>query len=155
MAALKDLQDAYLQLRGKKAEKKALAQSFKDELEHDAGYQEVLEQMKQLREKKKQIENECYARAMQDVARLEELKSDVKSQEILISDIAINLYMQNETVELVDEYNNVYEPSFVVRFKKSGELRSSSAPSMAPAEVSEEEAAPEAGAALSEGLAAA
>ncbi|MFH0928309.1 MAG: hypothetical protein V1821_02430 [bacterium] len=122
MADIAQLQQAYIALREKKEAKKEILQAFSDELEHDSHYQEVLEQIKTLREEKKRIEAECYARAMADVQRLEELKLDCKSHEELISDLALTLYLQNQSVEVTDEYNNKYAPLFVVRFKKSGEV---------------------------------
>jgi len=122
MASLAKLQEAYKQLMDKKAARKDIAQSFKDDLENNARYREISEELKSLREEKKQIENEVYARSMADVQKLEDLKSDVKTHEMLVSDIAISLMMQNEEVEVSDEYNNKYEAQFGVKFKKTGEV---------------------------------
>jgi len=120
--SLDQLQDAYRRLREKKIERKEIKKSFADELSHNSRYQEILDEMKTLREEKKQIETEAYAQALADSQRLDDLKVDIQSQEQMVSDIALNLFMKNEVIEVRDEYENLYEPSFVVRFKKTGDL---------------------------------
>lgn len=122
MASIQKLQEAYKQLTDKKAQRKEIAKSFKDDLQNHARYREIAEEMKALREEKKQIENEIYSQSMADVEKMEDLKEDVKTHEALVSDIAVSLMMQNESVEVMDEYNNKYEAQFVVRFKKTGDM---------------------------------
>ena len=122
MASLEKLQEAYKQLTDKKAQRKEIQASFKDDLDTNARYREIAEELKALREEKKQIENEVYSRSMVDVQRMEDLKQDVKTHEMLVSDLAVNLMMQNESVEVTDEYNNKYEAQFGVKFKKTGDV---------------------------------
>ncbi|MEI7741578.1 MAG: hypothetical protein WCJ29_03670 [bacterium] len=135
MSSLDKLQEAYKQLLDKKGQRKEIMQSFKDELNNTARYREIVEKMTELREEKKQLENEVYARSMADIQKVEDLKQDIKTHEMLVSDIAVNLMMQNESVEVVDEYNNKYEAQFVARFKKTGDVAKEQA---AVAEMAEE-----------------
>lgn len=103
-----------------KKERKTIRDSWKDALQHESRYQEIIEEMKSLREEKKRIETEVRESSPRDAQKVDELTLEIKSMEELVSDLALNLFMKDETVEIVDEYNNRYVPQFVVRFKKDG-----------------------------------
>ena len=114
------LNKTYQDIKQMKKERKTIKDSWRDALQHDTRYQEVVEEMKSLREEKKRIEAEVIESSPRDAQKADELSFEIKSSEELVSDLALNLYMKDETVEIVDEYNNRYVPQFVVRFKKDG-----------------------------------
>lgn len=114
---MKDLTDVHNRLQLKKAQRKDLKTSFQDELKNNARYQEILEKMAELKQEKKSIENEILSQQM-DRAKLEELNIDIKSDTEMLTDIAINMLLANEVVEIVDDYNAKWAPVFSVRFKK-------------------------------------
>src|SRR5690349_10604763 len=117
------LQEVHARLRAKKREKSEIQKAFKDELVNNPRYQQVAEQLKTLKEEKKSIENQAWAAASQDAEKFDLLGLDIKSDKELLSDIALNMYTKGETVEIVDEHNTKWVPSFTVNFKKDDELQ--------------------------------
>lgn len=116
--SLSRLQELHTELRAKKDERKKLKQAIKDELKHHARYAEVLDEAATLREEKKSIENQVRESVPQDAARLSDLDAEIKADEELMSDLAMNLILKNQSVELKDEYENRYLPLMKVIFKK-------------------------------------
>ncbi len=112
------LEEVHNRLQTKKKERRELKSSFQDELRNNARYMEIMEQMEVLKAEKKSIENEIRSREV-DAAKLDELKIDIQSDTILLADIALNMYVQQMPVEIVDELNARWVPVFGVRFKKS------------------------------------
>ncbi len=115
---MQSLEEIYTRLKTKRAERKDLKTSFQDELKNSARYQEILEEMLKLRTEKKSIENEILSREM-DKAKLEEMNIDIKTDTELLTDIVLNKFLANETVEVVDEINIRWVPAFSVKFKKA------------------------------------
>ncbi len=114
---MKDLTDVYNRLKLKKAQRKDLKTSFQDELKNHAKYQELAGKLAELRQEKKSIENEILSREM-DRAKLEELSLDIKTDTEMLTDIALNMFLAQEPVEIVDETNAKWMPVFTVRFRK-------------------------------------
>ena len=67
---------------------------------------------------KKAIENELKAAAQSDLDKLDELKVDIAADQEMLADIALNMYVKEETVEIIDEYDQAWYPEFKVAFKK-------------------------------------
>jgi predicted nuclease with TOPRIM domain len=112
------LQELHNELRQKKEERKKLKESIKDELKHHARYGEVVDEMTTLKAEKKSIETQVRESVPQDARRLADLDAEIKADEELMSDLAMNLILKNESVELRDEYENRYVPLMKVVFKK-------------------------------------
>jgi len=112
------LDEVHGRLQQKKKQKREITRSFQDELRSNARYMEILEKIEALKAEKKSIENEARARDL-DVAKLDELKVDIQSDTILLADIALNMYVQQLPVEILDELNAKWVPVFKVSFKKS------------------------------------
>lgn len=111
------LQDVHSRLLKKKKEKREMVRSFQDELRNNAHYMEILEKIETLKAEKKSIENEARGRDA-DTGKIEELKVDIQSDTILLADIALNMYVQQMPVEIVDDMNVKWAPVFKVSFKK-------------------------------------
>jgi len=112
------LQETYNELKQLQKEKKDLNAMLKDELSATQRYQELGEEMKKLREERKSIENEVKATAIKDAHRLDDLKIEIASLQELLSDLALNMYIANEPVEITDDSNQKWVPFFNVKFKK-------------------------------------
>lgn len=110
------LEAVYKRLQEKKRKRRDLNKSFQDELSVHPRYQEIVEELKKLREEKKSIENEV--RSSADVAELEALKADIKGDMEMLADITLNKFLAQENVEIVDDFNTRWVPAFSVRFKK-------------------------------------
>lgn len=125
-----NLEEVYHRIRDKKRQRAEIQRMFKDELAGEPRYQEVVDKMKALRDEKKSIENAAYARASKDAEKLDLLKLDIKSDQEMLSDIAINMYTKGESVEVVDEFNTRWVPNFNVRFVKDAENVETHAPAV-------------------------
>lgn len=112
------LQELHNELREKKDERKKLKQAIKDELTHQPRYAELVEEMTALKTEKKSIENHVRESVPKDAQRLDDLDAEIKADEELMSDMALNLILKNESVELRDQYENRYVPLMKVIFKK-------------------------------------
>ena len=110
------LHEVHARLKEKKAKKRDMNSMVNDQLSVNPRYQEIVEEMTKLREEKKAIENEL--RTPSDLQELEGLKMDIRGDHEMLADIALNLYIANEPVEILDEYNVKWVPVFAVRFKR-------------------------------------
>jgi len=121
-----DIQKLFDHIQEAKAEMKEIRKEYRDALSHDSSYQEITEQAKELREKKKLLESEIQAQMGNRWDRMEELKYDIAETQQMISDVAVNAFMKGESITLKDEYDTVYEPQFSVAFKKVDGVREES-----------------------------
>ena len=129
------LEEVHGRLRVKAREKSDLQKVFKDELANNPRYQQIAEQLKVLKEEKKSIENQVWAASSADAQKLDLLALDIKSDREMLSEMALNMYVKGETVQIVDEYNARWVPKFAVSFKKDDEMqeeRSSKAAAQVP-----------------------
>ena len=109
-----NLQEVFNRLQESKKKQRELKRDYRDTLENSPRYQEIVESIKDLREKKKQIEHET----KKDFPQLEQLKTDIASDNELLSDLALNSLVKGEPIEIADNDHNQYEPILSVRFKK-------------------------------------
>lgn len=116
--SLERLQDLHTEMRAKKDERKKIKQAIKDELKHHSRYGELVDELTALRSEKKSIETQVRESVPADAARLADLDIEIKADEELMSDLAMNLILKNQSVELKDEYENRYLPLMKVIFKK-------------------------------------
>ncbi len=112
------LDEVYKRILVNKNRQKEIRTMLKDELAHNARYQEINEETKTLRDEKKGIEQNVRAQS-KDFEEMEELKIELATDQELLSDIALNMYMKDQTVEFIDEYEQTWSPVFKVSFKKA------------------------------------
>lgn len=115
---MQDIQAVFNRIQEAKKKMKDLKESYKDALSTSQAYQDISEQMKTMREKKKQIEGEIKSQFNSEFTQIDDLKIDIASDMELISDIAVTKMMKGESIEIADQYDNEYEPIFKVNFKK-------------------------------------
>jgi len=120
---MQDIQTVFNEIREMKKEMKGIREMYKDALAQTDDYAEIVEKAKELRDKKKQIETRVQNSMGKSYEKFEDLKSEVAANEELLNDIAMSTLMEGKTVEVVDEFSNKYEPTYVVRFKKSNEIK--------------------------------
>lgn len=111
------LEEIYKRLEKNKKRKREIAKMISDELSHDSRYKELKEEMKALREEKKAIEQTVRAGAP-DAPEMDELKAEIQTDMELLSDLALNMYMKDQSIEIKDEYDQSWFPQFKVSFKK-------------------------------------
>lgn len=116
---MKDLQEVFNDLQDAKKNVKEIRKEYKDVLSHDSEYQDLLDEMKDLREQKKNYEISAQQSMGARWEELEDMKTEVKSMQEMISDISLSSLMKGETVEIRDQYDSLYEPVYNVSFKKA------------------------------------
>lgn len=113
------IQEAFDRISQIKKEQKNAKSAYRDALENSDNHRKISEELKSLREKKKQAET-IIKKDLGDVyQKIEDLELELKGQKEMIGDIAISSLMKGETVEVKDEYGNFYEPVWSVKFKKN------------------------------------
>lgn len=122
---MEKLQTVFDRMQKRKKELKEIRKMYKDGLDNDTRYNNLVDDLGNLRTKKKQIELEVQEHMGESYMKLEELRDDIATDQQMLSDIALTTLMDGKTVEVTDEYNNHYEPEFKVSLKKSGEIRRS------------------------------
>jgi len=116
---MQDIQEIFNRMQEIKKKQKDIRSAYKESLEASLEYKEINDKIKTLRERKKQIENITKESFSAEFTKLDDFKIDLESDSVMLSDIALNKLMKGETVQVVDEYNNSYEPLFTVKFKKT------------------------------------
>ncbi|NQU83183.1 MAG: hypothetical protein HQ536_00570 [Parcubacteria group bacterium] len=113
------LKEIFNRMQEAKKEQRGIRAMYRDALLGSQEYEKIVQDLEDLKIKKKQIEIGVQRDFNADFKKLEELKLDLETDKELISDIALNQYVKGESIEIVDEYDNKYEPIFSVKFKKT------------------------------------
>jgi hypothetical protein len=116
---MNDLQEVFNRIRQTRNKAKQIRKMYKDSLIANQEYQQVVEKIDNLKIRKKQIETDIKEDQMADFQKLDAYKMHVKNDTEMLSDLALNKLVSGETVEVIDEDNNKYEPLFEVKFKKA------------------------------------
>lgn len=116
---MQNLQEVFIRIQEAKKAQKDIRDMYKDALANTPGYQDIVDEMKTLREKKKSIETSVRESMSAEWTKMDDLKIDIESDQELLSDIAMTKLMKGETVTVIDQYENEYEPAFKVTFKKA------------------------------------
>lgn len=114
-----NIQEIFNHIRDMKKEQKDLRDMYKDALTQADEYEEIVEEIKVLREKKQAIEARIQLQLGRAYEKLEDLKQEIETQKEMMNDVAITTLMKGETVIVKDEFDNDYEPNWKVAFKKT------------------------------------
>lgn len=113
------LPDVFKRIQDRKKEQRELKSLYRDALSVNGEYQKVLEELDDLKIKKKKIEASVQADFKEEFDKLEGLKLNIAGDNQLLSDLAITQLTSGESVKIIDENKVEYEPIFTVRFKKT------------------------------------
>ncbi len=116
---MQDMQDIFNRIRETKAEQKELRKMYKDSLNNTREYQEIIDKITGLKDRKKAIETEIKEDNSNNFKKLDALSMNVKTDNEMLTDMAMSKLMAGETVEITDGDAQRYEPVFTVRFKKA------------------------------------
>jgi len=117
---MQDVQKLFNELQEIKKEQREIKKEYRDALISANGYEEVSDELKKLKEKKKQIETMAQSRMGAKYNRLEDLKKKSEETAQSITDVAMSSLMEGKPVEIKDEFDNLYEPVYKISFKKVG-----------------------------------
>ena len=115
---MKQLQLIFDETIAKKQEAKDLRAMYKDALADADKYVELNEQIKTLREQKKEVELNIQSQLGRAWDKLEDIKTEIDADKIRMTDQALNDLMSGTTVSVKDQFENEYEPVWNVRFVK-------------------------------------
>ncbi len=115
---MQNIQEVFNRIQKAKEKQKELKKMYKEALEQTPGYKDIVDDYKELRDKKKQAENQVRQDFAKEFEELDDLKSDIQTDQELLSDIALNKLVKGDTVEVTDKEDNNYEPIFSIKFKK-------------------------------------
>ena len=113
-----NLQEVWSRLKETQKKQKEIRNTYKDALANLASYQEIVEKLKILKDRKKGIEDQIKGDFGSEFDKLEGFKLDIQTDRELLSDMALTQLMKGETVSITDENDDEYEPKFSVSFKK-------------------------------------
>ncbi len=113
------IQEIFNRIQETKKKQKDIRGAYKEALAGVAEYKDIVEKMKTLRERKKQLETTVKQDFSSEFVKLEDMAVDIESDNTILSDAVVTRMMKGETIEITDEYHNAYEPIINVRFKKS------------------------------------
>ena len=114
-----DLKEVFSRIKETKQKQKEIRGMYKDALSQSMEYQKLLEDLDKLKIRKKEIEIGVKDEMQGDIEKLDAYRMHIKTDQEMMTDLAINQLMSGENVELVDENDQKYEPIFTVRFKKA------------------------------------
>lgn len=115
---MQKMQDVFDQIQELKKERKEIAREYRDALSQASGYEDVTDELKKLREKKKMLETGVQAEMGSRYEKFEELKLEIESLDQMLTDIAMTTLMSGESINLKDKNDVEYEPSYKITFKK-------------------------------------
>lgn len=113
-----NLQEVFNRIEERKRESRSIKLQYRDALESSGEYREVVDKLEQLRARKKQLEGIAWSE-VGSKDKFETTKLHIKEDREMLSDMALSTLMKGETVKVLDQDNNEYEPLFSVRFKKA------------------------------------
>lgn len=113
-----NVQEIFSKIKEKQKEQKTIKQMYRDVLTNSQEYQNILEELDSLKIKKKKLEETLKNELKSEMEQLYSIKSDIESDKEILSQATLTKLLKGEPIELIDEYNNKYEPIFSVRFKK-------------------------------------
>ena len=116
---MKDVQDIFDQVQELKKEQKDIRKEYKDALYNTEGYEDLLEELKKTRDKKKQMEVQVQESMGSRYDEMEKNKGDINELSQMISDVAMSSIAEGKNINVTDKYNNLYEPVYKVSFKKA------------------------------------
>jgi hypothetical protein len=114
-----ELPAVFKRIQDKKKEQRELKSMFRDALTNNGEYQKVVQELDDLKIKKKQIESSVKSDFKAEFDKLEGIKLNIAGDNQLLSDLALTQFVSGELVRLVDENKVEYEPVFTVKFKKA------------------------------------
>jgi hypothetical protein len=112
------LEEVYARFTENKRRAREIRTMLTDELAHSERYKELKDEIKTLRDEAKTIETEVRGGTQKEMEELDELKSEIQADTELLADIALNMFVNNQVVEIIDQNDVKWSPRFKVNFKR-------------------------------------
>ncbi len=115
---MQNIQEVFDRIQEFKETRKEIGREYREALTQTHGYEDLKEEIKKLREKKKLLESETQAQMGMRFETFENAKTEIASLEEMLTDIALTTIMKGENINIKDKNNIEYEPSYKITFKK-------------------------------------
>jgi hypothetical protein len=112
------LQEIFDRIKASQKQKREISEAYKDALNNSEAYQNTLEELKRLKNKKIGIEQKFQEDCSSEYSKMKSLNKEIEDDRQRMSDLAMVKLIQKEKIEITDSYQNKYEPVFKVSFKK-------------------------------------
>lgn len=119
---MQNIQEVFEKIQELKKTRKEIGKEYRDALSQASGYQETQEEIKKLREKKKMLEAGVQSEMGMRFEEYEKAKREIESLSQMLTDIAMSTLMKGESINLKDQYDTEYEPSYKITFKKINQI---------------------------------
>lgn len=120
---MKTLQDVFITIQDSKKKQRELRAMYHEAQGKSPEYQDIVAEIKTLREKKKTIDQKLKNEFSHELEQLDALKIELKEEQEKLVSIALASLAKGEAIKVIDSYNNVYDPVIKVSFKKSDDQR--------------------------------
>lgn len=118
LKTMTNAQEIFNKIKEKQKEQKVLRQIYRDVITNSQEYQNILEELETIKNKKKKIEETLKTELREEMDKLYAIKVDIESDKEILNQATLSKILKGEMVEIIDEYQNKYEPIFNVRFRK-------------------------------------
>ena len=117
---MQDMQKIFDEIQEFKHTRKQIGKEYRDALTQTGGYEDLKDELKKLREKKKLLETGVQSEMGSRWEEFETAKNEIMSLEEMLTDVAMNNLMDGKSINLKDKNNVEYEPQYKITFKKIG-----------------------------------
>ncbi|HVY67313.1 MAG TPA: hypothetical protein VHA30_00225 [Patescibacteria group bacterium] len=120
---MQNMQEVWNRIQQHKHKQKEITSMYKDALDSAPDYRQITEKIKELAQRKKQLEQQAKNDMAGDFEKLIAVKKELQLDKEMLADLAISSLMKGETVSITDSEKNEYEPVYSVRFRKANTVR--------------------------------
>jgi len=113
-----NMQEVFDKIQELKQTRKEIGREYRDALAQSTSYEDLKEELKKLRDKKKSMESSVQAEMGTRFEEFEKAKREIENAEQMLTDIALTNLMNGESISLKDKNNAEYEPTYKITFKK-------------------------------------
>lgn len=114
------MQEVFDRIQEFKKTRKEIGREYRDALAQSSGYEDLKEEIKKLRDKKKALEATVQAEMGVRYEEYDSATREIGNLDQMLTDIAMTNLMKGESINLKDKHNVEYEPSYKITFKKIG-----------------------------------
>jgi hypothetical protein len=115
---MQDIQEIWNRIEDAKRELRELKASYKDALNSTGEYEDLLDELKRQKDKKKTIEAAVDAQFAENSEKMERLAKGISTDKQMMADIALSNLLKGQIVKVVGPNDTEFEPHFSVRFAK-------------------------------------
>ncbi len=113
------VQDTFYKIQDAKKRQRDIRSMMRQALKQSSEYEETIESIKGLREKKKTIEARVRGEFSRELDILDAATNELKGEQELMAHLVLTSLMKGEVIKVHDAKNYVYDPVVKVTFKKS------------------------------------